>query len=227
MHVTLYFPGGPGTPHVLLVSQLVLKAFVGPRPRGMEGCHNDGNASNNYLSNLRWDTHHENMRDVERHGRNFYRNRTHCPRGHALALPNLVASRVKKGGRSCLACDRATSVYNYNSTREGKKQPCPYSVEQLADTYYAVIMGVPLPHSFIQLPKRGDRQELAHCRRRGHLLVEPNLVPSGLTRNKRICLACQRARVAISNAQSRGVSPPDFDTTADKYYAVISRRFTQ
>jgi hypothetical protein len=50
------------------VAHLVLKAFVGPRPKGKECCHNDGNQSNNALSNLRWDTHVNNMKDQIAHG---------------------------------------------------------------------------------------------------------------------------------------------------------------
>lgn len=50
------------------VHRLVLEAFVGPAPAGTEGCHNDGNPQNNALSNLRWDTHAENMLDQVRHG---------------------------------------------------------------------------------------------------------------------------------------------------------------
>ena len=51
------------------VHRLVLSAFVGPCPQGMETCHNDGNASNNHVSNLRWDTHISNCQDRKRHGR--------------------------------------------------------------------------------------------------------------------------------------------------------------
>lgn len=51
------------------VHRLVLEAFVGPCPDGMECCHYDGNGRNNHLSNLRWDTHSGNMQDRERHGR--------------------------------------------------------------------------------------------------------------------------------------------------------------
>ena len=51
-----------------LVHRLVLLAFVGPCPDGMECCHNDGNNTNNRLGNLRWDTHSANMQDKFRHG---------------------------------------------------------------------------------------------------------------------------------------------------------------
>lgn len=51
------------------VHHLVLEAFVGPRPAGMEGCHADGDPSNNALANLRWDTHQGNVADTVRHGR--------------------------------------------------------------------------------------------------------------------------------------------------------------
>lgn len=50
------------------VHRLVLEAFVGSCPDGMEGCHNDGNPLNNEVSNLRWDTHQNNMDDQLRHG---------------------------------------------------------------------------------------------------------------------------------------------------------------
>ena len=42
---------------------LVLEAFVGPRPDGMEGCHGDGDKDNNALRNLRWDTPSGNAAD--------------------------------------------------------------------------------------------------------------------------------------------------------------------
>lgn len=50
------------------VHRLVLIAFVGQAPDGMECCHNDGDPTNNQLANLRWDTRSENMRDRFRHG---------------------------------------------------------------------------------------------------------------------------------------------------------------
>ena len=50
---------------------LVLRTFVGPRPHGMVGCHNDDNPLNNSLSNLRWDTHKGNGRDKKINGKSF------------------------------------------------------------------------------------------------------------------------------------------------------------
>jgi hypothetical protein len=47
---------------------LVLTAFVGQRPDGMECCHNDGNPWNNRLDNLRWDTPRNNQLDRIKHG---------------------------------------------------------------------------------------------------------------------------------------------------------------
>ena len=52
------------------VHRLVLIAFVGDPPEGCEGCHNDGDATNNAVANLRWDTHVSNMLDRVAHGTN-------------------------------------------------------------------------------------------------------------------------------------------------------------
>lgn len=47
---------------------LVLLAFVGPCPVGMEGCHQDGNHKNNKLTNLRWGSRKSNALDRIKHG---------------------------------------------------------------------------------------------------------------------------------------------------------------
>lgn len=54
--------------HRRKVHLLVLEAFVGPRPDGLQGCHNDGDPSNCTVSNLRWDTPKANQSDRRRHG---------------------------------------------------------------------------------------------------------------------------------------------------------------
>jgi len=50
------------------IGRLVLLAFVGPPPDGMEICHNDGDSLNDRLDNLRYDTHKANMQDALKHG---------------------------------------------------------------------------------------------------------------------------------------------------------------
>lgn len=48
--------------------RLVLLAFVGPCPEGMEPCHFNGIRDDNRLENLRWDTLKNNAADKRRHG---------------------------------------------------------------------------------------------------------------------------------------------------------------
>lgn len=60
----------------LFAHRAVLMAFVGLPEPGQEGCHNNGNASDNRVENLRWDTHANNMKDKSLH-RNRNRGQTH------------------------------------------------------------------------------------------------------------------------------------------------------
>lgn len=47
---------------------LVLEAFVGPRPQGFVAAHDDGTRANNYWRNLFWKTQSDNLADRLRHG---------------------------------------------------------------------------------------------------------------------------------------------------------------
>src|SRR5262249_46858792 len=51
------------------IHHLVLEAFVGPCPAGMEGCHGDDDPSNNAVENLRWDTPKRNAEERVARGR--------------------------------------------------------------------------------------------------------------------------------------------------------------
>lgn len=100
--ITLY---GAGRPRKRYIHNLILEAFIGPRPPELVGCHNDGNPANNILSNLRWDTKSSNSRDAVVHGRNVQANITRCPRGHLYSGRNLYINATS-GGRACRSCQR-------------------------------------------------------------------------------------------------------------------------
>ena len=60
-------------PRLVGVHRLLLAAFVGPCPEGMECRHLDGNRLNNKLENLCWGTHYENIQDRTRHKQHIRR----------------------------------------------------------------------------------------------------------------------------------------------------------
>jgi len=91
------------------VHRLVLEAFVGPCPEGMESLHADDAKRNNHLANLRWGTRKENVGDRLRNGNDKNSRKTHCPQGHELSGDNLVPSQLARGSRSCKTCARAHS----------------------------------------------------------------------------------------------------------------------
>jgi len=59
------------------VHRLVLEAFVGPCPLGMESRHLDNNQNNNKLENLKYDTHKNNLKDKIKYGTHLYGSK--CP----------------------------------------------------------------------------------------------------------------------------------------------------
>lgn len=87
------------------ISRLVLEAFVGPCPPGMEACHWNDIADDDRLENLRWDTHAANIVDRTRnnHPRKQPKLRTHCKAGHEYVEGSF---RMQGNTRICLACLR-------------------------------------------------------------------------------------------------------------------------
>lgn len=61
-----------------MVHRVVLEAFVGPCPEGLEACHYDGDRYNNRLENLRWASRTANVADSLRLGTHVSQN---PPRG--------------------------------------------------------------------------------------------------------------------------------------------------
>jgi len=102
--VTLYRDGRGRSVNI---HTLVLEAFVGPRPDGMECCHGNGNPRDNRVENLRWDTHGANQRDSVAHGTNASARKTHCPQGHEYTPENTYWT--ESHGRQCKTCGRADS----------------------------------------------------------------------------------------------------------------------
>jgi hypothetical protein len=126
-----------GEQRTFQVHILVLTAFVGPRPDGMQGCHGPAGQADNRIANLRWDTPGENNRDQVSAGTHPFATRGKCKRGHRLAMPNLVASLwEKRGYRDCLACNRARTLASNRKRRTGEV----IDWAELSHTYYADIM---------------------------------------------------------------------------------------
>lgn len=93
-----------GIPKTKKVHQLVLLAFVGPRPPGLVTRHLNGCPSDNRLTNLAYGTHAENNRDLVDHGRHPCSVKTHCKHGHAFTEANTYITPL--GKRQCRACVR-------------------------------------------------------------------------------------------------------------------------
>lgn len=181
-------------PYRKYVHVAVLEAFVGPRPPKHDGCHNDGDNTNNHLSNLRWDTRSSNIRDAVKHRTHAKTRLTHCPRGHELNDTNNESQKRVKGYRSCLAC----SVESHNSRNQSRE----FDADR-ADSEYQRIMTVGL---------NTVNGQKTHCPR-GHPLVTGNLIASVVRKGGRSCLACSRAR-AYSQRNKEPFSP----SVAEEYF---------
>lgn len=83
------------------VHRLVLEAFVGPCPSGMEGCHWNDIPNDNRLTNLRWATKSENRFDCVRNGSDHNARKSECLRGHPFTPEN---TRSYGGRRHCREC---------------------------------------------------------------------------------------------------------------------------
>jgi hypothetical protein len=85
--------------YTFLIHRLVLEAFVGKRPEKMDGCHNNGDKTDNRLVNLRWDTRRNNNLDAVLHRRNANSRKDACPKcGSEYSL------RPNSNRRYCKPC---------------------------------------------------------------------------------------------------------------------------
>lgn len=92
------------------VHRLVLEAFVGPCPEGMECCHfPDRDPSNNKLENLRWDTSKANSKDMLVHGTRMVGEYHPCSKLNKEAISDIL-KRLELGEKqSDLACEYGVS----------------------------------------------------------------------------------------------------------------------
>lgn len=78
------------------VYHLVLEAFVGPKPKGLEARHHDGDVKNNALDNLSWSTHVENEADKIAHGTS-----QHGERNHQCKLTDAQVAEIRQSTELC------------------------------------------------------------------------------------------------------------------------------
>lgn len=101
LHVRLFSREGRSATR--RVHSLVIEAFIGPRPDGLQVRHLDGDQKNNRAENLAYGTASENARDMVRHGTHNYASRDACKNGHPFDEEN---TRQTPRQRRCLACER-------------------------------------------------------------------------------------------------------------------------
>ena len=88
---------------------IVLEAFAGPRPKGYQASHLNGDRADNRAENLVWETATENNRRKALHGtqpagdNHPCSRKTHCKWGHEFTPENTHRTRRQ---RQCKACAR-------------------------------------------------------------------------------------------------------------------------
>lgn len=81
------------------VHSLVLEAFHGPCPEGMESLHGKGGQHDNSAPNLHWGTRSENTLDQVRAGTHHHARKQKCPKGHEYDY--IVPGTNKRHCNSC------------------------------------------------------------------------------------------------------------------------------
>ncbi|RAV17526.1 hypothetical protein DQP57_00435 [Mycobacterium colombiense] len=103
-----------GRTKMFRVHRLVLEAFVGGRPEGMECRHLNDIPCDNRLENLAWGTSSENKLDIVRNGNHHYAKRTHCAKGHEFTVENTLARNEVPSGRRCRTCKNERERIRYH-----------------------------------------------------------------------------------------------------------------
>ena len=90
---------------------LVATHFIGPKPDGLEVAHADGDTANNAVTNLRWATHADNMRDKIAHGTHRY--------GELAGIVKLTGRQVREIRARAASGETHQSIsYDYGVCRK-------------------------------------------------------------------------------------------------------------
>jgi hypothetical protein len=90
--------------------RLVLEAFVGPCPGGMEARHLNGVPADNRLENLVWSTHRDNIADKSRHGTIVRGERNNKAKLDPVAVAEIRRRRVAGETYAAIAKDYGVTL---------------------------------------------------------------------------------------------------------------------
>lgn len=108
-HMTVWL----GRKNQRFVHRLVLEAFRGPCPEGMECLHGDGVPANNNLWNLKWGTPKQNHEDSVRHGTAYCVSGKFCP---TYTLGEEQVKSIVEMCRNGATQTKAAEFYGVHST---------------------------------------------------------------------------------------------------------------
>lgn len=121
-------PAGYGIFHPEKYSSVYAHRYMfehkkGPISKGHFICHSCDNPGCVNPDHLFSGTCKENLEDMVKKNRHFWKKRTHCSKGHELTPDNLKPYELKFGARQCKICDRAYSRKHYRKSKRDKTRP--------------------------------------------------------------------------------------------------------
>jgi hypothetical protein len=105
--------------------------FIGPIPKGKIICHHCDNPPCVNPFHLYAGTYKDKSQDMIERGRNYWLNKTHCPRGHELSGDNVFIN--KKNQRSCKECRREADRKSWHKRYKSDEFRNKYLAKRRAD----------------------------------------------------------------------------------------------